>query len=557
MISSHSWRCSGIPIGRRYAQSLRLFFLLPWLASGVVYAAGSPLEVGVAELEGDAGAQRIEIQVRIPPKHFIYAESWRVRSEEGEDWKPLQVPAPQTVFDTFSEENKDVYASDFKAAYEWTGPHPATSVVIEWQGCDDRVCFFPEEKRFELRAASGAASPPNALKELSPDEQADWRAVADRFEVVGRHAGYLAKNEFLAFLNEAASGQGGEDAFTRRVRSSGPWLGGLLILLGGLALNLTPCVLPMIPINLAIIGAGARAGSKSRGFLLGSLYGLGMAMAYGLLGVVAVATGSTFGALNSSPWFNAGIAVLFVILALAAFEVILIDFSRFQRVGTAAAGGGGAQFGAVLVMGVVSALLAGACVAPVVISVLLLTSALYSRGVILAALLPFLLGLGMALPWPLAGAGLALLPKPGGWMKWVNRVFGVIILALALYYGNTAWRLFQARFDRSGQSDKSHLSGRSDPENQKLARELSRAQLEQKLVFVDFWATWCKNCMAMEKTTFREPDVVARLNDFIVIKYQAERPESENTKPVLRYYGVEGLPTYLVLRPRDIPGGVR
>ena len=80
----------------------------------------------------------------------------------------------------------------------------------------------------------------------------------------------------------------------------------LLVLVGGLALNLTPCVLPMIPINLAIIGAGAQAGSRGRGFLLGSAYGGAMALVYGVLGLVVILTAGTFGTINSSPWFNLG-----------------------------------------------------------------------------------------------------------------------------------------------------------------------------------------------------------------------------------------------------------
>ena len=104
----------------------------------------------------------------------------------------------------------------------------------------------------------------------------------------------------------------------------------LLIVLGGAGLNLTPCVLPLIPINLAIIGAGARASSRRRGFALGATYGLGMALVYGVLGLVVVLTGSKFGTLNSSAWFNVGIAVVFLIMSLAMFDLVNVDFSRFQ-----------------------------------------------------------------------------------------------------------------------------------------------------------------------------------------------------------------------------------
>src|SRR5262249_52060189 len=193
--------------------------------------------------------------------------------------------------------------------------------------------------------------------------------------------------------------------------------------------NLTPCVLPMIPINLAIIGAGAQASSRGRGFLLGSAYGIAMAVVYGLLGLVVILTAGTFGTINSSPWFNLGITILFVVLGLAMFDVLLIDFSKYSsNFGT------GASRGSVVLafsMGAVAALLAGACVAPVVIQVVLFSSNLYSTGTKIALALPFCLGLGMAIPWPIAGAGLASLPKPGMWMVRVNQAFGVFILATA------------------------------------------------------------------------------------------------------------------------------
>src|SRR5881394_3917307 len=97
-------------------------------------------------------------------------------------------------------------------------------------------------------------------------------------------------------------------------------------------------------------------------------------------------------------------------------------------------------------MGAVAALLAGACVAPVVIQVVLFSSNLYARGASVALALPFLLGVGMAAPWPIAGAGLAALPKPGAWMVRVKQVFGIFILATAVYYGYEAYSIFANRW---------------------------------------------------------------------------------------------------------------
>jgi thiol:disulfide interchange protein len=315
-----------------------------------------------------------------------------------------------------------------------------------------------------------------------------------------------------------------------------------------LALNLTPCVLPMIPINLAIIGAGTEAGSRRRGFLLGSTYGAAMAVVYGVLGLIVILTAGTFGTINSSPWFNLAIAALFVVLGLAMFDVIDIDFSRYSsglqnptKRGT---------FGLAFFMGAVAALLAGACVAPVVIQVVLFASSLYAGGTPLALALPFVLGVGMAIPWPIAGAGLAALPKPGAWMVRVKQAFGVLILATAAYYGYLSYTIFANRW-----VDSAAVSGSVQEKLEKgwtnaLAAGLERAEREGKPVLIDFWATWCKNCLTMDKTTMEDPAVVAALENYVKVKFQAEDLDAEPAKAILARFNAVGLPTYVILKPK-------
>jgi thioredoxin:protein disulfide reductase len=133
-------------------------------------------------------------------------------------------------------------------------------------------------------------------------------------------------NALLEFLRAADRGTPPSHPFDGR----GVLFVGAAIVLGGVLLNLTPCVLPMIPINLAIIGAGRVATSRRRGWLLGAAHGSGMALVYGVLGGIIVAPAGTLGVLNSSAWFNAAIAVLFIPLGLAMFDVVTVDFSRWS-----------------------------------------------------------------------------------------------------------------------------------------------------------------------------------------------------------------------------------
>jgi thiol:disulfide interchange protein len=443
---------------------------------------------------------------------------------------------------------------------------------LRYQACDAQLCYAPttastawtlrvrpagspvtpQHRDIFDRLAFGTGSAPpatsggtNGERTAAPSGNGGGQATLDAFEEIGSAGGYLGTADFLQFVRDAESGVEKRGLFEGR----GPVAILLVVLLGGLALNLTPCVLPMIPINLAIIGAGAQAGSRARGFLLGSAYGGAMALVYGLLGLVVILTAGTFGTINASPWFNLAIAVLFVVLGLAMFDLLLIDFSRFS---TRFQPGPGARGSVALAftMGAVAALLAGACVAPVVIQVVLFSSDLYATGTKVALALPFVLGIGMAIPWPFAGAGMAALPKPGPWMVRVKQAFGVLILATAVYYGHLAYTLFADRW-----VDASAVTSSVDEQIKSgwyasLPDGLTAAAREQKPVLIDFWATWCKNCLTMDKTTLKEAAVLSALSGYVKIKVQAEDPDEPATRALMQRFKAVGLPTYVILRPR-------
>jgi len=452
-------------------------------------------------------------------------------------------------------------------------------VRVRYQACDETMCYIPTsvDAQWTFAVAAGSAGAKQHAdvfgpirfgageRPTTPDRTGtaptiatsrpagggEPRAAADplqalqAFSIQSTAAGYLGTDDFLRFVHNAEAGVKEQGMFEGR----GPLAILLLVLIGGLALNLTPCVLPMIPINLAIIGAGTQAGSRTRGFLLGAAYGGAMAIVYGVLGLIVILTASTFGTINASPWFNLGIAALFVVLALAMFDVITIDFSRYSdrfKVSEASRG----SFLVAFAMGGIAALLAGACVAPVVVQVVLFSSNLYAGGTHAALALPFFLGMGMAIPWPIAGAGIAALPRPGAWMVRIKQVFGVVILATAAYYGYEAYGLFANRWVDPTEVSSSVQAKLKEGWHASLADGLAAAEREGKPVLIDMWATWCKNCLVMDRTTLEDPSVNAALNNYVKVKFQAEDPDEPNVAAVMKHFNAAGLPTYAIIKPR-------
>lgn len=443
----------------------------------------------------------------------------------------LGAPAVKPPQETRDADGRVIYEG--MADFAWAAA-PGTTFTLSYQGCDAEQCHMPQELTFTITAEGQVVEgkPEGPAAELPLPVPTEVAPVKVR-----SLSGFVPAERFVAFLRgeAATAAEGAAASFFEDpkawVAEHGVWLLIAVVFLGGLALNLTPCVLPMMPINLAIIGAGAAGGSRLRGALRGGAYGLGIALAYGVLALIPVLTGAAFGAIQSAWWFNAAIAAVFVALALALFDVFMIDFTRF-------AGAGSGKQGAVaaFVAGAVSAVLAGACVAPVLIAVLLLTADYVASGAYWALCLPFVLGLGMAAPWPVAGAGLSFLPKPGAWMVWVKKVFGVVVLLFAAHYG---WVAVKGLLPSEG------LSGSDLPA---IEAAIAQAHAEGKPVLLDFWGPACKACEEMEAKTLPEATVQAELKRFVFLKVRMDLADKA-IAPAQKRFAIQGLPTYVVLEP--------
>lgn len=497
------------------------------MAAGLI----SALALGAAETEkpfvwtAAAKGGQLEVLVSVAENCYLYAAATTV-SAVGGDGQTIggwTIPVAVEKIDPFSKQPEKVYTA---GTHRWTAPadNGNYTVKVEYQGCrnavGDRsaVCFMPAVETLTGGTAAG-------IQPVAPAVPAE---NAGDFSIVKKGEGLLDAAAFTAFLRD-----GGTTESARPFAGRGALWIVFFALLAGMGLNLTPCILPLIPINLAIIGA-AGSGWKT-GAWRATVYGLGMALAYGVVGAAVVLTGARFGTLNSSSWFNFAIAGIFLLLALAMFGAFNLDFSRFSAKFDPTRQPRG-KLAVIFALGAVAALLAGACVAPVLIAVIMLSADLYAAGQWIGLLLPFVLGIGMALPWPPAGAGLAVLPKPGAWMNRIKYVFGIIILAAAAYYGHLGWTLRPGTFDAGRE-----IAG--------FETALAESRRTGRPVLVDFWATWCKNCKTMESTVFTDPAVKAELTRFVVVKVQAEKLDDPRIKALLDRFGFSGLPAFAVVRP--------
>ena len=452
---------------------------------------------------------------------------------------PVSAPAPKQEKDAMTGELDSFYVGP--GVITWILPQAAAvdgKLKVKWQVCVGEKCYMPGSAEL---AVPGAASQNDAATSSATETKDDSASVELLpFRLERSADGYLPAEKFLGFLTGDESKY---SAFT--FAGKGFLMMLLLAILGGIALNLTPCVLPLLPVNLAMIGAGQASGNgKLTRVWHGMAYGAGIMITYGLLGVISVLMGTTFGGIDSSWIFNAAVAVIFVVLALAMFDLFSIDFSRF---GASVRMPESAHFGGIFLMGALSAVLAGACVAPVLAAALVQAAKMVAHGDYYGLALPFALGFGMALPWPVAAAGIGLFPKPGRWMMRVKQILGVFILGLAAYYGWTAWTLFaDSRAEAAGMASAQETAGAVAEINAALKESAATG----RPVLLDFTAAWCKNCKAMELSTFQDPEVKAAMDGMIFLKVHADKPSAPETAALMKAFDVPGLPAYRIIRPK-------
>ena len=367
------------------------------------------------------------------------------------------------------------------------------------------------------------------------------------------------------------------------IRQHGLGVGWLAVLLGGLALNLTPCVYPMIPVTLAFFSSQATGAGKRMARLTG-VYVLGMSLQYAVLGLVAAKTGKLFGSWLQHPGVLLAIAAVIVALSLSMFGLyeLRLPHAVTQRLGRASSGLWGA-----FMMGLVVGLVAAPCVGPLVLSLLLVVGQLADP--LTGFLLFFALGLGMGLPYlalGLAARRVSRWPKADAWLLWSKKLLGVVLLGLSLYLLKSllpAWLLHALAMGLligfgvylgwvEGTRSRSAyflwirrvvgvgmivaaIAGNWPPSHPAATvhwipyseAALEQAQRAQRPIVIDVYADWCLPCVETDHVTFRHPEVVRALATVVTLRVDVTRGVEDEAAALLSRRQIYGAPTIVFI----------
>lgn len=311
----------------------------------------------------------------------------------------------------------------------------------------------------------------------------------------------------------------------------------VLIFFFGFMTSLTPCIYPLIPITLAILGT-EKQGSSLRSFLVSLSYVLGIATTYALLGVVAAQTGQLFGSFISHPIVIILMCLIFIAMGLSLIGVFEIQPPAFIRNRLSSTQSQRGRLGAYL-SGLVAGVVASPCVGPVLVGIL--ASIAKTQNSTLGFVLLFTFAMGFGILFLVMGTFSHLthkLPRSGVWMNGVKYFLAICMFALAFYY---SWPLVKPYIKKPTVSQSSYKV-----KWQAYSPEAVQAAKGQKPIIVDFYADWCLACVEMDELTFSQNKVIDLSQEFVMLKVDATSPSKELNE-WQQLYKVHGLPTMIFI----------
>lgn len=511
--------------------------------------------------EGQIKSARITMTL---PKNFhAYADQFKISNIQPNSFQVGQLKLKPEIefYDKFTKKNRKGLFETGEIELQIESPEKVTSNMaklmfdLKYQICSDQVCFLPKTQTITIDV------------NFTQMKEATEKNSMSMFSA-GTIENQLSKNFYLTFL---------------------------LVFLAGVLTSFTPCIFPMIPITLSILGNEAHEKSRLQNILRSIFYVLGIAVTYSSLGVLAALTGAIFGQALANKWVVLSMVGLFVLMALSmwgAFELQVPAFIR-NRFGTGKSHGYvGAFF-----MGMVAGIVASPCVGPVLVSILSFVST--TQNAVLGFTLLFTYALGLGLIFIAIGFSSQLLkklPRSGPWMEFTKFSLGLLMILVALYYlkfvipmeywimvlGVTflAISIWQGAFHfqrkhpyRQGLFiivfvasltltllsifKREYVSPVFNNQPEEVTELLikwtpyseaviAQAKADNQPVILDFFAEWCAACHELEEKTYTNPEFIELSKQFKLVKIDATEDLPE-VKQILEKYNIKGLPTVIFI----------
>ena len=544
------------------------------------------------------GPSQVRLTWQITKGYYLYRDRIKVTSDDT--GTSLGAPQfPQGVVKNDEYFGKQVIYHEslvVPVAVTRSSPDPLDlKLHVTYQGCAEAgLCYPPQTRDVSLQlpgtggTASGTTGAAGAAEGASHNDAAVGAATAGGAKGV--------------FVSE-------QDRMVELLRTGSLMSVLFWFFVGGLALSLTPCVLPMVPILSGLIVGQGQKVTTSRAFLLSLTYVLGMAITYTITGALFSAAGKQVQAVFQQPWIIILFAALFIAMAVSMFGLYTVQMPGFiqTRLAQVSNRQRSGNFGGVAIMGALSALIVTTCVGPVLVAVLIVIGQTgdIARGS--AAL--FVMALGMGAPLLVVGSSAGrLLPRAGAWMDAVKRLFGALMLVLAAWMLDrivparwslllfavpavaaavVLWGFVPARRPGAaagirpalwlartasilaaiyaaalltgasrGSDDFLHpltaaSASAAEPEFIRVAsvadlqREVTAASAAHQAVMLDFYADWCTSCKEMQRFTFTDPQVRDAMKSVRLLRADVTANNADD-QALLHKFDIFGPPTIAI-----------
>jgi thiol:disulfide interchange protein DsbD len=509
----------------------------------------------------------LRLLIQLKPGFKAFEDQFRLKILKPAGFKIAQVKVSPTkeFYDKFSKKTRKgvIDSAQLIAAVEAPLELEESTAQLElqltYQACTDAFCLFPED--ILLTAPLNFVGP---VQKMSLPKSTDGSMFNEKFD---------------------------------QIYSQGLWITFFFVFIFGILTSFTPCIFPMIPITLAVLGKEAHARTHGQNILVSLIYVLGIATTYSLLGLLAASTGSLFGSFMAHPVVLGFMCLVFFAMAismLGGFDLQAPNSLQNDLLKKVRLHG----YGGVFVTGILAGVVASPCVGPVLVGIL--TFVARTQNLWLGFWLLFVYAVGMGQIFILLGVSARakkLLPKSGAWMDGVKHFLGLLMLGVFFYYldflvpariwdaifgiGLILFASLMGAFSPLPQTNKKlwpatrkgllfaslivgaafvsisvvnarqyflkfNLGDRSEVRNsqwQTFSEDLfQKAVRENRPVIIDFWADWCAACHQLEEETFSNQRVQLLGTEFVKLKFDATQSSEELERLKLKYK-IVGLPT--------------